>query len=942
MTQNNSIFTRVLALVLCMLMCAGVLTACFQMPEFNPVLNSNGVLTPDATTDNVADNTPNEDPTTPEEPVDPSVIFSASTTVDANNLILGALTNDVVIGGEGATALVPADVVLETGASSLALTLKNVEGNDVDFGDAELLNNLDVHISGIAANNTVPMTVALGAILEAGLGATELKLYHIENGTPVLMTRVASASDFAIHNQYVYNEETGEVTIYVASFSVFAMVKATADVWDGTSDYSWYNTTDTTFTLATAEQFAGFRDIVDGTAVINDATVQDSFAGKTVILGADIDLDKINFDPIGYGYTINKDSNTAFMGTFDGGNHIIYNLYEQGWDLESATGKDYTYSTAGAGLFGTIENATIKNLAVSGAEIVMECVDMGIVVGYAQGTCHFENIIVTNSTIGNYQRATGGVVGEVCYGPYGTDITLGYSHTFKNIIVDSSVTVGSLWGDFDNLNGGVIGGKWGDATVKMENVIVAAELDVYSDVTAAYQWYAYRRCGMLIGHTEQNSPKSALNADAPFLTCDNVTVYYGDWVNYNYYEFANQDNGTGRRYPWVRAEASPVGNNGAFSNPRYGVPTHTVDDVVIKVTNENKDTYKTGYAAIKFDQLYGGGQGVYGKADHTGVTTKVLTDTKTIYFQNNWNWTNLKIHYWYVDGNNTWTTVVDGIALTGMSDTKVGGYDLYKFEIPAYVAGYQIEGYDTKYSVTRQTEKVLANNIIDGNIYWFIFSNGGYAIASNKYEANFETHDIYIVGDQMNNWSTENIDSEYHLTKSSDGSKWTINVTFDKTTKIKLYNTMIISEGNSRWIGGKGYDSTGGNVELAPGTYTITYSVADNNFTFTMTSRILYLTPNSNWKVDNARFAVYAFNSDSDNQWYSMIKQSDGTYKVAIDPKYANVIFCRMNPNASANNWNNKWNQTGDLKSGDGSMFTVPNGAWNGSTAGWSKYGEIK
>ena len=179
MTQNNSIFTRVLALVLCMLMCAGVLTACFQMPEFNPVLNSNGVLTPDATTDNVADNTPNEDPTTPEEPVDPNVIFSASTTVDANNLILGALTNDVVIGGEGATALVPADVVLETGASSLALTLKNVEGNDVDFGDAELLNNLDVHISGIAANNTVPMTVALGAILEAGLGATDLKLYHI-------------------------------------------------------------------------------------------------------------------------------------------------------------------------------------------------------------------------------------------------------------------------------------------------------------------------------------------------------------------------------------------------------------------------------------------------------------------------------------------------------------------------------------------------------------------------------------------------------------------------------------------------------------------------------------------------------------------------------------------------------------------------------------------
>ena len=942
MKQNNSIFTRVLALALCMLMCAGVLSACFQMPEFNPVqVAPNGVITPNETTDNVVENTPNEDPVDPvdPEPVDPNVIFSASTTVDSSNLILGSLTNDVVIGGEGATALVPADVMLETGTSSIALTLKNVEENDVDFGDAELLNNLDVHISGIAANNTVPMTVALGAILEAGLGATELKLYHIENGEAVLMTRVASANDFAIHNQYVYNEETGEVTIYVASFSIFSAVKASADVWDGTSVADGFasgsGTQASPYLINTVAQLVYFRNQVDAGV---------TFAGQFVKLNKDIDLAGKLFDPIGFGYTYNKDSDTAFMGTFDGGNHTIYNLYQNGWDLDpdKTNYSTYTYSTAGGGLFASIENATIKNLVMDGADIVFECVDIGIVVGYAQGNCHFENIVVTNSTIANYNRATGAVVGEVCYGSYGTDTTLGYSHTFKNIVVDSSVVVSSLWGSFDTLIGGVIGGKWGDATVKMENVITAAELDVYSDVTAAYQWYAYRRCGMLIGHTEQNSPKSALNADAPFLTCDNVTVYYGDWVNYNYYEFANQDNGTGKRYPWVRAEASPVGNNGAFSNPRYGVPTHTVDDVVIKVTNENKDTYKTGYAAIKFDQLYGGGQGVYGKADHTGVTTKVLTDTKTIYFQNNWNWTNLKIHYWYKDGENTWTTVVDGISLTGMSDTKVGGYDLYKFEIPAYVAGYQIEGYDTTYSIIRQTEKVLADNIIDGNIYWFIYSNGGYAIASNKYEANFQTHDIYIVGDQMNNWSTENIDSKYHLTKSSDGKTWTISVIFDKTTEIKLYNTMIISEGNSRWIGGKGYESNGGNVELAPGKYTITYSVADNNFTFTMTERILYLTPNSNWKVDNARFAVYAFNSDSDNKWYSMTKQSDGTYKVAIDPKYANVIFCRMNPNASANNWNNKWNQTGDLKSGDGSMFTVPNGAWDGSTTGWSKYGEIK
>ena len=112
------------------------------------------------------------------------------------------------------------------------------------------------------------------------------------------------------------------------------------------------------------------------------------------------------------------------MGTFDGQGHTIYNLYENCWELDPDKNNysTYTYSTAGAGLFASIKNATIQNLAISGAEIVFECVDMGIVVGYAQGVCHFENIVVTDSKIANYNRYTGGVVGEVSYGPYGNKI----------------------------------------------------------------------------------------------------------------------------------------------------------------------------------------------------------------------------------------------------------------------------------------------------------------------------------------------------------------------------------------------------------------------------------------------------------------------------------------------------------------------------------------
>ena len=191
-------------------------------------------------------------------------------------------------------------------------------------------------------------------------------------------------------------------------------------------------------------------------------------------------------------------------------------------------------SSAGGGMFASVKNATIKNIAISGAEVVFECVDMGILVGYAQGECHFENIIIANSKVANYNRYTGGVVGEVSYGVDNNGD--GFSHTFKNITVDSTVKVCGLWGSFGCGMGGVIGGKWGDATVKMENVISAPVMDVYNDVVSAYQWYAFRGCGMLIGHTEEpySDGRTSGIASANFLTCKNVKVYYGDWVNYTY------------------------------------------------------------------------------------------------------------------------------------------------------------------------------------------------------------------------------------------------------------------------------------------------------------------------------------------------------------------------------------------------------------------------
>ena len=102
----------------------------------------------------------------------------------------------------------------------------------------------------------------------------------------------------------------------------------------------------------------------------------------------------------------------------------------------------------------------------------------------------------------------------------------------------------------------------------------------------------------------------------------------------------------------------------------------------------------------------------------------------------------------------------------------------------------------------------------------------------------------------------------------------------------------------------------------------------------------LYLSPSSDWKKDNARFAAYFF-SGSVNAWVGMSAVSGTSYYLATAPSgsWDKVIFCRMNGSTTSNNWDNKWNQTGDLTyDGVNNLFTVPSGVWDGATSAWSYY----
>lgn len=101
----------------------------------------------------------------------------------------------------------------------------------------------------------------------------------------------------------------------------------------------------------------------------------------------------------------------------------------------------------------------------------------------------------------------------------------------------------------------------------------------------------------------------------------------------------------------------------------------------------------------------------------------------------------------------------------------------------------------------------------------------------------------------------------------------------------------------------------------------------------------LYLTPNSNWTQASARFAIYYWDNTGPD-WVDMTTIPDSkVYQGEIPDGYTNVIFCRMNPKTTENNWDNCWDQTNDLTyDGKSNHYTIASGAWSNGSGTWSVY----
>lgn len=107
---------------------------------------------------------------------------------------------------------------------------------------------------------------------------------------------------------------------------------------------------------------------------------------------------------------------------------------------------------------------------------------------------------------------------------------------------------------------------------------------------------------------------------------------------------------------------------------------------------------------------------------------------------------------------------------------------------------------------------------------------------------------------------------------------------------------------------------------------------------------------NSNWTSDGAAFAVYVYNSDTDNSWawFDSATALSGDYRAATIPTgtWSKLIVCRMNPNGSDSsnnylNWNNKWNQTGDITTISGDVITISGSNWDGAAYSWDTLSNI-
>lgn len=305
------------------------------------------------------------------------------------------------------------------------ITLKG--GSCLDTGEFALDGNVyvqtenDVEIHG-TIKNTITVDSTSGKITN----------YSVVNNKVVIKNTAATSYHERGHvaAMEIQNSLTGKVVLENDAY----VEKLTNNRTNGTveskgcvkavegSDKESVKVTEAGYALeiGTYDQLVNFRNKVNAGA---------SYSGMTVKLTADIDISERAWTPIGAAYRnkIGADSN-VFQGTFDGQGHKITGLTNTGFKISSvfSGGNDTTpegYKEYVFGLFGSVYNATIKDIVMANVNIDLACDEkekvvgdsVGAIVGFAAGDKEtgvtIENCEVLSGSIVGYD-AVAGIVGR--------------------------------------------------------------------------------------------------------------------------------------------------------------------------------------------------------------------------------------------------------------------------------------------------------------------------------------------------------------------------------------------------------------------------------------------------------------------------------------------------------------------------------------------------
>ena len=219
---------------------------------------------------------------------------------------------------------------------------------------------------------------------------------------------------------------------------------------------------DSPYIITTAEELKWFRDevnrgrnnicakIADNVEVIDMSTVCHA-ADKSQ------NLEEVSWEPIG-------NTTNRYMGTFDGNNKTITNLY---------INANQEYS----GLFGYTYRSAIKNLTFVNANVTNTNSFTGILVGYGYGGT-YQNIMTSTSCEVNGGDGTGGIAGKLAGNAY---------NCVNYATVQGKEQVGGLFSSYDSST----------------SITACAN---YGKVTASSQWV-----GGLVGYFNSGTIQDCAN-----------------------------------------------------------------------------------------------------------------------------------------------------------------------------------------------------------------------------------------------------------------------------------------------------------------------------------------------------------------------------------------------------------------------------------------------